>query len=61
MKNLLEHVKGYLKETYYLYLLHWINFSEENNDLPKFEKAITAELSASLAQTFQQAKMSVAV
>ncbi len=38
-----------------------MNFSEENNDLPKFENAITPDLSASLAQSFQKAKMSIAV
>ncbi|CAF1049356.1 unnamed protein product [Rotaria sordida] len=35
--------------------------SEEKNDLSKFESAITADISASLAQAFGQAKLSVVV
>ncbi|CAF1057953.1 unnamed protein product [Rotaria sordida] len=35
--------------------------SEEKNNLSKFESAITVDLSASLAQAFEQAKLSVAV
>ena len=36
-----------------------MNFSEEENDLPKFEQAITPALSASLAQQFELTKMLV--
>ncbi|CAF3629387.1 unnamed protein product [Rotaria sordida] len=34
---------------------------EETNDLPKFENAITSDLSASLAYSFRQAKLSIPV
>ncbi|CAF2896469.1 unnamed protein product [Rotaria sp. Silwood2] len=34
---------------------------EETNDLPKFENAITPDLSASLAYSFRQAKLSIPV
>ena len=36
-------------------------FSEENIDLPQFEKSIKPDLSVSLADTFQKAKESIVV
>lgn len=63
MTNLTKHIQTYFSissidfqsnTSFFLFY-----FSEENEDLPKFEKAITDRISSSLVHKFEEAKSSI--